>query len=82
MGRVRDVRQGPDGYIYVAIDGNERGDKTPIYRLEPADESQTSDSTGRQKKLGLESFRRDSTTISSRRAKSTRTRLSALLPRP
>jgi glucose/arabinose dehydrogenase len=47
MGRVRDVRQGPDGYIYVAIDGNERGDKTPIYRLEPADESQTSDSTGR-----------------------------------
>ncbi len=39
MGRVRDVRQGPDGYIYVAIDGNESGDKTPIYRLEPADES-------------------------------------------
>ncbi len=39
MGRVRDVRQGPDGYIYVAIDGNERDDKTPIYRLEPADEN-------------------------------------------
>jgi glucose/arabinose dehydrogenase len=46
MGRVRDVRQGPDGYIYVAIDGNERGDKTPIYRLEPADGSRTSESTG------------------------------------
>ena len=44
-GRVRDVRQGPDGYIYVAIDGNERGDKTPIYRLEPADESRTSEFT-------------------------------------
>ena len=39
MGRVRDVRQGPDGYIYVAIDGDKRGDKTPIYRLEPADEN-------------------------------------------
>ncbi len=37
MGRVRDVRQGLDGYIYVAIDGAERGNKTPIYRLEPAE---------------------------------------------
>jgi glucose/arabinose dehydrogenase len=37
MGRVRDVRQGPDGLIYVAIDGNRRVDKTPIYRLEPAE---------------------------------------------
>jgi hypothetical protein len=46
MGRVRDVRQGPDGYVYVAIDGNQRGDKTPIYRLEPADGSRTSDSAG------------------------------------
>ena len=36
MGRVRDVRQGPDGYIYVAIDGEEREDLTPVYRLEPA----------------------------------------------
>lgn len=36
MGRVRDVRQGLDGYIYIAIDGDERGDKTPIYRIEPA----------------------------------------------
>jgi aldose sugar dehydrogenase len=38
IGRVRDVRQGPDGLIYVAIDGNNRGDKTPVYRLEPADD--------------------------------------------
>ena len=34
MGRIRDVRQGPDGYIYLAID-NREGKKTPILRLEP-----------------------------------------------
>ena len=34
MGRIRDVRQGPDGYIYLAID-HRQGGKTPIYRLEP-----------------------------------------------
>ena len=34
MGRIRDVRQSPDGYIYVAID-NRQGGKTPILRLEP-----------------------------------------------
>jgi aldose sugar dehydrogenase len=34
FGRVRDVRQGPDGYIYLAID--DRGSApTPIIRLEP-----------------------------------------------
>ena len=38
MGRVRDVRQGPDGYIYIAIDGEERADLTPVYRLEPVEE--------------------------------------------
>ena len=33
-GRVRDVRQGPDGYIYIALE--ERGGTlTPIVRLEP-----------------------------------------------
>ena len=42
MGRLRDVRQGPDGYIYLAIsDGNGggRGDFEPtaIVRLEPID---------------------------------------------
>lgn len=38
-GRLRDVRQGPDGLIYVAVDGDARGfdgDPTPILRLEPA----------------------------------------------
>jgi glucose/arabinose dehydrogenase len=34
MGRIRDVRQGPDGYIYLAIDDRGAG-KTPIVRLEP-----------------------------------------------
>jgi hypothetical protein len=28
------VRQGPDGYIYLAID-DRRGGRTPILRLEP-----------------------------------------------
>jgi len=36
IGRIRDVRQGPDGYIYLAIE-DEDGALTPIVRLEPAD---------------------------------------------
>ncbi len=38
IGRIRDIRQGPDGYIYLAIDGDARGydgAPTPIVRLEP-----------------------------------------------
>ena len=35
MGRVRDVREGPDGYIYVALESR-GGEGTPIVRLEPA----------------------------------------------
>ena len=34
LGRVRDVRQGPDGYIYLAIE-DRRGNPTPVVRLEP-----------------------------------------------
>ena len=34
--RIRDVRQGPDGYIYLAVD-NRVGRPTPIVRLEPVD---------------------------------------------
>lgn len=34
-GRVRDVRQGPDGNLYVAIE-DRMGQPTAIYRLEPA----------------------------------------------
>ncbi|HEX9580510.1 MAG TPA: PQQ-dependent sugar dehydrogenase [Gemmatimonadales bacterium] len=34
MGRVRDVRQGPDGYIYLAID-DRQGAPTAVVRLEP-----------------------------------------------
>jgi len=33
VGRVRDVREGPDGYLYVAIEAREG--LTPILRLEP-----------------------------------------------
>jgi glucose/arabinose dehydrogenase len=36
MGRIRDVRQGADGYIYLAI-SDRRGQPTKIVRLEPAD---------------------------------------------
>jgi glucose/arabinose dehydrogenase len=34
MGRIREVRQGPDGLIYLAID-NRDGQKSPILRVEP-----------------------------------------------
>jgi aldose sugar dehydrogenase len=32
VGRIRDVRQGPDGFIYVVTDHEDGG----VYRLEPA----------------------------------------------
>jgi aldose sugar dehydrogenase len=34
FGRIRDVRQGPDGFIYLAVDA-QGNDLTPIVRLEP-----------------------------------------------
>ncbi|MDO9476350.1 MAG: PQQ-dependent sugar dehydrogenase [Pseudohongiella sp.] len=34
MGRVRDVREGPDGYIYVAIE-DRQGAETAVVRMEP-----------------------------------------------
>ena len=34
MGRIRDVRQGPDGYIYLVTDDRD-GKPTPILRMEP-----------------------------------------------
>jgi len=34
MGRVRDVRQGPDGYVYVALE-HRAGNPTAVVRLEP-----------------------------------------------
>lgn len=36
MGRIRDVRQGPEGFIYLAI-SDRQGGPSPIVRLEPAD---------------------------------------------
>jgi glucose/arabinose dehydrogenase len=35
MGRIRDVRQGPDGYIYLVTDDREDGKPTPVLRMEP-----------------------------------------------
>ena len=34
MGRIRDIRQGPDGFIYLVTDDRD-GKPTPVYRLEP-----------------------------------------------
>ena len=36
MGRIRDVRQGPDGFIYLVTDDRD-GKPTPIYRMEPVE---------------------------------------------
>ena len=36
MGRIRDVRQGPDGLIYLVTD-NREGQATPVFRLEPVE---------------------------------------------
>ena len=36
LGRIRDVRQGPDGFIYLAIDDRAGGGLTSVVRLEPA----------------------------------------------
>jgi glucose/arabinose dehydrogenase len=36
MGRIRDIRQSPDGYIYLITDDRD-GKPTPIYRLEPVE---------------------------------------------
>ena len=37
MGRIRDVREGPDGYIYLAISDRAGEAETPIVRLEPVE---------------------------------------------
>ena len=34
MGRIRDIRQSPDGYIYLVTDDRD-GKPTPVYRMEP-----------------------------------------------
>jgi glucose/arabinose dehydrogenase len=38
MGRIRDVRQGADGYIYLITDDRD-GKPTPVYRMEPVERS-------------------------------------------
>jgi glucose/arabinose dehydrogenase len=34
IGRVRDVRVGPDGFVYIALDDRD-GEESAIVRLEP-----------------------------------------------
>jgi glucose/arabinose dehydrogenase len=36
QGRIRDVRQGPDGFVYLALE-NRDGSPSSIVRLEPVD---------------------------------------------
>jgi len=36
LGRIRDVREGPDGLVYLALEDADGG-PTPIVRLEPVD---------------------------------------------
>lgn len=36
LGRIREVRQGPEGYIYLAVD-HRGGEPTPVVRLEPVE---------------------------------------------
>jgi glucose/arabinose dehydrogenase len=40
MGRIRDVRQGPDGFIYLVTDDRD-GKPTPVFRMEPVDRTTT-----------------------------------------
>jgi len=37
LGRIREIRQGPDDYIYLAVDGR-GGALTPVVRLEPVED--------------------------------------------
>jgi glucose/arabinose dehydrogenase len=36
LGRIRDIRQGPDGFIYLVTDDRE-GKPTPVLRIEPVE---------------------------------------------
>jgi glucose/arabinose dehydrogenase len=38
LGRIRDIRQGPDGFIYLVTDDRD-GKPTPVLRLEPVERS-------------------------------------------
>lgn len=40
MGRIRDVRQSPDGFIYLVTDDRD-GKPTPVYRMEPVERTTT-----------------------------------------
>ena len=38
LGRIRDTRQGPDGFIYLVVDDSD-GKPTPVLRMEPVERS-------------------------------------------
>ena len=40
VGRIRDVRQGPDGYLYLVTEDDD-GKPTPVVRLEPVERTST-----------------------------------------
>jgi aldose sugar dehydrogenase len=40
MGRIRDVRQGPEGFIYLVTDDRD-GKPTPVFRMEPVERTTT-----------------------------------------
>jgi glucose/arabinose dehydrogenase len=40
LGRIRDVREGPDGFVYLAVDA--RDGTSPVVRLEPVPREQFS----------------------------------------
>lgn len=46
LGRIRDVRQGPDGHIYLAVE-DRTGEPTPVVRLEPVEGGVESPSVAR-----------------------------------
>jgi glucose/arabinose dehydrogenase len=41
VGRIRDIRQGPDGYVYLVTEDREGKLPTPVYRLEPVERGST-----------------------------------------
>jgi glucose/arabinose dehydrogenase len=47
LGRIRDVRTGPDGLVYLALEGLGRGALSPIVRLEPMESDIEPPPTGR-----------------------------------
>lgn len=39
LGRIREIREGPDGRLFIAIDDRRGGGLTPVVRLERVEEA-------------------------------------------